>query len=132
MVNLIEESMIKRNRRDSLLHVWSKMNEKDELDLFDKHIRSIKDLEFFMVDLNNFLGDILYNCPRGYAQYKEYVAIFNKAAQLARELNLSKEHYELFLKHINKNLSSLPKNNLSLDTVKELYNNLKPNLVRNA
>ncbi len=79
-----------------------------------------------MIDLNNFLGDIVYNCPRGYAQYKEYLDKFNKAAQFVRELKLSKENHDLFLKYINKNLSTLSKDEISLQKVKELYNEFKP------
>lgn len=128
MADLIGESMIKRNRHDSLLYTWAKTDEKNEYELFTKHIKSIKDLEIFMIDLNNFLNDIVCNCPRGYAQYKENVDKFNKAAQFAKELNLPKEQHELFLKYINKNLSIFSKYDISLAKVKELYNDFKPTL----
>ncbi len=122
MGDLIQESIMKRNRHDSLLYIWAKTDEKNEYEIFDKHIKSIKDIELFMIDLNNFLGDIVYNCPRGYAQYKEHLDKFNKAAQYARELKLPKENHDLFLKYINKNLSILLKNDICLERVKELYN----------
>lgn len=126
MGDLIEESIIKRNRHNSLLYIWAKTDEKNEHEIFDKYVKSIKDLEIFMIDLSNFLGDIVYNCPRGHAQYKEYRDKFNKAAQFVRELKLNKEHHDLFLKYINKNLSTLSKDEISLQKVKELYNAFKP------
>lgn len=128
MGDLIEESVIKRNRADSLLYVWAKTEEKNELEILHKNIHAVKDIELFMIDLNNFLGDIVYNCPRGYAQYKEHVEKFNKAAQYAQELQLNKKQYDLFLKYINKNITPIEKSAISLEKVKELYNEFKPTL----
>lgn len=128
MGDLIEESVLKRNRGDSLLYIWARTDEKHELDILHKNIHSIKDIELFMIDLNNFLGDIVYNCPRGYAQYKEHLEKFNKAVQFAQALQLNKKQYALFLKYINKNITPLEMHAISLEKVKELYNEFKPTL----
>ncbi len=125
MAELIAESMAKRERPESLLYVWAKMDEQHEQELFDTHIKSMQDLEFFMIDLNNFLGDIVYNCPRGYAQYKEHLEKFNKVVPFLKELRLGKEQRELFLKYVNKKLFTIAKNDISLEKVQELYNEFK-------
>jgi hypothetical protein len=122
---LIEESCIKRNRQNSLLYIWSQSTNANEYELFDLHIQSIRDFEIFLIDLNNFLGDLAYSCPRAYVQFKERVEKFNHAQQFITELNLDKGQQDLFAKYINTALSTISKNEITRNKIRELYNHFK-------
>jgi hypothetical protein len=122
---LIEESCTKRNRLNSLLYIWSQTPEKNEYELFELHIKSIRDFEIFLIDLNNFLGDLAFSCPRAYAQFKDHVEKFNSAQQIALGFNLTKEQQDLFAKYLNTALLTIAKNEITQNKIKELYNHFK-------
>ena len=122
---LIEESCIKRNRLNSLLYIWSQAPNRNEYELFELHIKSIRDFEIFLIDLNNFLGDLVYSCPNAYAQFKEHVEKFNQAQPLVAGLSLTKEQQDLFLKYMNTALLTISKNDITKNKIRDLYNNFK-------
>ncbi len=82
MVELIFESCRLRKRNDSLIIRWAAPNAKDERELLNEHVKTINDFEAFIVDLHNFLDDLLKSCPKGMKLYEEW-----KAEQLAKARN---------------------------------------------
>ncbi len=127
MAILIEESCKKRNRLNSLLYIWAKTDEKD-FELFDLHVKSIKDFEIFLTDLNNFLGDLAHSCPRAQIQFQEQVAKFNRAKQFVMELDLSNTQRQLFLRYLNTQLANLPKDEITKEKIIELSNSFSATL----
>lgn len=125
MAILIEESLNKRNRLESVLYVWSKTNEKDEYELFDLHIKTIKDFEFFLVDLYSFLSDLVHSCPRACTQFKEHVEKFSQAKSLIARYNLSKEQEANFLKYLNTKIASFSKEEVTKEKIHALYQEFK-------
>jgi len=74
MVILIQEDCQKRNRPDSLLLEWAKTKEGQESTMFERHIKSFADYHYFLIDLVNFLLDLIHSCPKAEAQFKDRVA----------------------------------------------------------
>ena len=72
MAELIYESNRKRKRTDSVLNRWANPHAKDERALLDEHVKTIKDFETFVVDLYNFLEDLVHSCPKGIKLYEEW------------------------------------------------------------
>lgn len=122
---LIKESCSKRNRLDSLLYIWVTTDEKNEYELFDFHIKSITDVEIFLIDLHNFLGDLVFSCPRAHAQFKDQIAKFKMAKSYIPTLNIPKNEHPRFLKHIHAALPKLSKHEINQEKIKILYTNFK-------
>ncbi len=122
MAILIEESCSKRNRLNSLLYVWAKTDEKNEYELFDHHVKSIKDFEIFLTDLYNFLGDLVLSCPQAQQQFKERVKKFSKIKIILEQLNIANYAQQAFLKQINQTLSKLTLKEITSAKVNELIN----------
>lgn len=83
---IIKESCDKRNIKleDSLLLEWADIKINEEFVFYNK-IKTFKDLDIFLLQFYNFLGDMVFSCPKGYEQYKkEFSQIAYKA----------KKHYE--------------------------------------
>lgn len=121
MTLLIEESCSKRNRLNSVLYVWSKTDEKNEYELFDMHIKSIRDLEIFLTDLHNFLSDLVYSCPKALVQYNEMIQKFKKVKEVASLLKIPTNELPAFLKFANKQLSRVSLGDINQDKVTEFY-----------
>lgn len=71
IIELIEESCQKRHRMSSFLRTWGQCADGKEQDAFNKGITSFKKLDQFIADLMNFLKDLVDNCPKACAQFKE-------------------------------------------------------------
>ncbi|MBT4856129.1 hypothetical protein HOM50_05045 [bacterium] len=67
---IMEEWTEKRKRTNTFLLKWTECKG-DEIKVFNKLIGSIQDLDRFCTDLRIFLGDLIYNCPKGYAQFQD-------------------------------------------------------------
>jgi len=68
---IMEEWVEKRKRMHTFLLKWADCHGGDEIKVFDKNIHSLQELDSFCTDLRIFLGDLIHNCPKGYAQFKE-------------------------------------------------------------
>lgn len=121
---LIEESCKKRGRLDSLLYTWAKTDEKNEYELFDLHVKSIKDFELFLTDLNNFLGDLVHSCPRALGQFQERVAKFNQAMKFVAVMNVTGDKRQKLLKLINSSLDKMSKEEVTQAKIQELANRI--------
>ena len=126
MAILIEESCAKRGRlHNSILYIWAKTDEAMEEELFDVHIKSLKDLETFLIDLHNFLNDLMCSCPKAAKQFQEKVAKFNKLRNFVANLGISKELEMNFLKQINQLLGKMKLEEITPDRVRTLVNDFK-------
>ncbi len=67
---IMKEWTEKRKRTHTFLLKWADCNG-NELQMFNQNIRSLHDLDSFCTDLRIFLGDLIHNCPKGYAQFQE-------------------------------------------------------------
>jgi len=72
MAELIFESSRLRKRNDSLLNRWASPHAHDERALLDEHVKAVKDFETFIIDLHNFLDDLLKSCPKGMELYEKW------------------------------------------------------------
>ncbi len=126
MAVLVEESCARRGRlNNSLLYIWSKTDEAGEQELFDIHIHTLKDLEMFLTDLHNFMGDLMASCPKALRQFQEKVAKFNKIKSLLPQLGIPQESQLPFLKQINHSLAALHVADINPDSVRKLFNEFK-------
>lgn len=71
LVILIEESCYRRSRKNSLLLTWAGSQEEHETVIFHTEIQSFRALSDFCHDLNNFLEDLMYSCPKAMDQFKK-------------------------------------------------------------
>jgi hypothetical protein len=67
---ILEEWIEKRQKTSTLLIKWKDCPGTEEV-LFNKMIQSFVSLTRFCTDLRIFLGDLIHNCPKGYAQFEE-------------------------------------------------------------
>ncbi len=118
---LIIESCHLRNRNDSLLVAWSKTKEHDEAALFDKHVRSIKDFEMFLIDLYNFLSDMCHSCPKAMHQFKERIERFAKIKSLMTSLKITKDKETAFMKFATKMAEHLAPGEITEHKMHEIY-----------
>ncbi len=122
---LIGESCERRGRLHSILYIWAKTDVSREDDLFDEYIKEIKDMDIFLTDLHNFLGDLVHSCPKALRQFHEKIAKFNKIKNIVPSLGIAKDLQILFLKQINKALSTLSLEQITLESVRKLFNEFK-------
>ncbi len=87
METLILQSSKLRERGDSLLNKWADKSVIDDRVLFKEHMHTIKGFETFLIDLYNFLDDLVESCPKGLALYKKYMR-----EQLQKNKNKSTEN----------------------------------------
>ncbi len=66
---LVSQSNKLRNRKSSILNKWSECSANHERELFETHIQTIQDLKIFLIDVCNFLTDIVESCPKARKQY---------------------------------------------------------------
>ncbi|EKD48631.1 MAG: hypothetical protein ACD_64C00214G0001 [uncultured bacterium] len=72
MVDLIIQSNHLRGRHNSLLNKWAHTSGTDDRILFDEHVHTIKDFEIFLIDIHNFLNDLVESCPKGQRLYVQW------------------------------------------------------------
>ena len=73
VLDLIKESCKLRGCHHSFLLTWGSCPEGKELESIKTHLKTFHDFSQFNVDLINFLSDLIYSCPKGYAQFKEMI-----------------------------------------------------------
>ena len=81
LVRLIDTWAVLREKENSSLKVWGDANINDseaEIAYFKHHLVTIMQLDEFLEDIKLFLGDLLYSCPKSYAQYLECVRIITE------------------------------------------------------
>ena len=71
LVTLIEESCYRRNRKNSILLTWASSTEEHETIIFHTEVQSFRGLADFCQDLENFLEDLMYSCPKAMDQFKK-------------------------------------------------------------
>lgn len=71
LVTLIEESCYRRNRKNSILLTWASSAEEHETVIFHTEVQSFRGLAEFCQDLENFLEDLMYSCPKAMDQFKK-------------------------------------------------------------
>lgn len=69
---LVTQSNKLRNRKDSILNKWSEYSVNNERELLETHIQTIQEFNIFLIDLCNFLTDIVESCPKARKQYDEW------------------------------------------------------------
>lgn len=67
---LIEESCKKRGRRTSILLIWGNAPEDQEDQILYQEVHTFIDFELFVVDLLNFLDDLIHSCPKAQEKFK--------------------------------------------------------------
>lgn len=67
---LMEESCKLRDRMNSPILTWTETNG-DEEKVFRKTNKNLRDMDKFFTHLNDFLGDLVKSCPKGYSQFKK-------------------------------------------------------------
>ena len=126
MAVLVEESCARRGRlNNSLLYIWAKTDEAGEQELFDVHVHTIKDLEMFITDLHNFMGDLMASCPKARRQFQEKVAKFNKIKSMLPQIGVPQESQLPFLKQINHSLAALTIADINPESVRKLFDEFK-------
>lgn len=71
LVTLIEESCYRRNRKNSILLTWASSTEEHETVIFHTEVQSFRGLAEFCQDLENFLEDLMFSCPKAMDQFKK-------------------------------------------------------------
>ena len=90
-VILIQEDCQKRNIPDSLLLDWAKTKEGQESTMFERQITSFDKYYHFLIDLVNFLSDLVHSCPKAEVQFKDRVAKWS-AVKTILPIVLKKAH----------------------------------------
>ncbi len=70
---LVSQSNKLRNRENSILNKWSECSVNNERKLLETHIQTIQEFNIFLIDLCNFLTDIVESCPKARKQYDEWL-----------------------------------------------------------
>jgi len=73
VVKIMQESCDRRNIPNSYMLKWAETPFGAEEESFDQNMTSFTELNKFMFELRNFLGDLFESCPKGYAQYLEII-----------------------------------------------------------
>jgi len=71
VVKIMQESCDRHGVPDSFMLRWADTPFGQEEESFDKNMKTFADLNKFLIELRNFLGDLFESCPKGYAQYLE-------------------------------------------------------------
>lgn len=71
VVQLMEDWSKKRNRPDSIILRWAETAGNEE-EVYHKHLTTLKIFDIFLNDLNSFLRDLIYNCPKAKKQFEEW------------------------------------------------------------
>ena len=73
IVKIMQESCQRRDIPNSFMLRWADTPFGQEEDSFDKNMKTFVELNRFLIELRNFLGDLFESCPKGYAQYLEII-----------------------------------------------------------
>ncbi len=119
---LIKESCALRGREegDCLLLEWAKPGNKDEHKLFDHHIQNIAIFETFLIDLNNFLHDLIESCPKAQAQFFDRLEKYKIVRSLLPETGIDTKKEGEALKKIYLHLNSMKIEEITLNKIKEI------------
>lgn len=128
MSNLIEESCKERNRMDSLLLAWAQTQEKNEMELFDQNLKSIKSFEIFMIDLYNFLEDLVHSCPKAHKQFNDQLEKYKsehadkvkRVKELLSKCSVKPHNEAAFLVFIGQALDKIPAQEISQQKITAL------------
>lgn len=121
MAVLIAESCKLRNRNDSLMVIWSKTKEENEEALFDKHVKTIRDFEIFLIDLYNYLNDLCHSCPKAMKQFKDNTERFAKIKSFMTRLPISKDRELAFMKFATKMVEHMNPGDITEHKIQEIY-----------
>jgi len=69
----IKESCRIHNRLNSILLLWAQAPEGKEDDAIDVYVNSFYDMSKFVIDLMNFLDDMISSCPRAKKQFLDKI-----------------------------------------------------------
>ena len=78
-----------------------------------------------MIDLYNFLGDLVNSCPKAQQQFKDRVAKFHKIKTMLPSLNLNKTDEAKFLRYIQTHLNDFSLPQINTQAIQTLYNTFK-------
>ena len=73
IIKIMQESCQKREVPTSFMLRWADTPFGQEEDSFEKNMKTFVELNRFLTELRNFLGDLFESCPKGYAQYLEII-----------------------------------------------------------
>lgn len=117
---LIEESCKKRHRMDSILLLWAHTPEEKEDLIFEERVQTVTDFSAFCIDLLNFIGDLLYSCPKAHLQFEERATKWKQfELVLASLLGTQKPNIQ-FLKQIKLTLDKFALADLTLPNIRQL------------
>jgi len=100
---LIEESTIKRKRTESLLLLWAQTPEEKEDPLFDNLVKTAGQFTTFCIDLLDFIGDLLYSCPKAAHQFEERSHKWKKFEEILATILGNKQVDIAFLMYVKQN-----------------------------
>ncbi|MDP3889089.1 MAG: hypothetical protein Q8Q25_00920 [bacterium] len=129
---LMTESCNKHNRKDSLLRIWAHAKtQRDEDDIFEKHVLTFKSLVLFLGDISNFLTDLINSCPKACDLFIQRVEKF-KAVKILLPAALKKTKITIDEMAFLKNLKAKRLDTLTLEKITlELVCNLVMTFVSN-
>jgi len=79
---LIEESCKKRGRRNSVLLQWGNAPEDKEDEILYNEVHTFAQFELFVVDLLNFLDDLIHSCPKAQEKFKARLHKWSKLKEI--------------------------------------------------
>lgn len=83
----IEASCTLHNRPDSILLRWAKAPEGKEDDAIDVYVTSFYEMSTFVIDLMNFLDDMISSCPKAKKQFLDRIPDEQEREKVHRLLN---------------------------------------------
>lgn len=118
---LIEESCQKRHRMDSVLLLWAHTPEEEEDPIFDNTVKNVHDFGIFCIDLLNFIGDLIYSCPKARTQFEERTQKWKKFEKVLESVLHHQQPDIAFLKWVKVHqLDRLSIDRITTATVTEL------------
>jgi len=125
---LIEESCKKRHRMDSILLLWAQTPEEKEDLIFEERVKTVTDFSAFCIDLLNFMGDLLYSCPKAHLQFEERATKWKQFELVLTGLLGTQKPNMQFLKQIKLKLDKFALADLTLPNIRQLldeFNKIK-------
>lgn len=127
-IHLIQESLEKRSKRESLLLLWASMNPDEEAVQFNGALNTCGLYGSFLGDLFNFLTDMAQSCPKAWTQFKDRTDKLIKIKKIIPNA-LNKLHVtlceETFMSYLRekKHLEHIVSHDITLELVCELIKN---------
>ncbi len=88
---LIEESCKKRGRKNSILLIWGNAPEDQEDEILYREAHTFLEFEQFVIDLLNFLDDLIHSCPKAQEKFKARLQKWTKLKEVLPSVLSSKE-----------------------------------------